>query len=330
VTAPDADERLGEIRASASAPVRTADVGGWTDTWFCDSGVVCNIAIPYRVTVNVRAGTPWTTPDAFLAHLLDAYPHEGVWLEVVSDAASGSGLGTSAALAVAAVAALSSMSGMTPTRDEIAVRAHQLEVESGRQSGVQDHWAAAHGGVSLLQVSYPRCDRREVAIAAHTREVLAARLHTVCFAHAHSSTDLHLGVIERVQQGFGASALDSIRGAAADAAKSLEAGDLIRFGRSLTSNHEAIRRLDSRLVSAEADQVVELAAGIGALGWKVNGAGGAGGSMVVLGPLDEDADHCLSMALAALPGVHVLSGAIDDRGVHCDATSPASTVDVAR
>jgi len=38
----------------ASAPVRTADVGGWTDTWFASTGLVCNVAIEQRARVTVR------------------------------------------------------------------------------------------------------------------------------------------------------------------------------------------------------------------------------------------------------------------------------------
>ena len=37
----------------ASAPVRTADIGGWTDTWFAATGVVCNIAIDHRAQSTI-------------------------------------------------------------------------------------------------------------------------------------------------------------------------------------------------------------------------------------------------------------------------------------
>ena len=33
--------------------MRTADIGGWTDTWFTMAGVVCNIAIDYRAQVTI-------------------------------------------------------------------------------------------------------------------------------------------------------------------------------------------------------------------------------------------------------------------------------------
>jgi D-glycero-alpha-D-manno-heptose-7-phosphate kinase len=148
-----------------------------------------------------------------------------------------------------------------------------------------------------------------------TVQLLARRLHTFCFGHAHSSNDLHLGVIERVGRGFGSSELERMRQAAVDAAVALETRDLDSYGAALSTNHECIRRLDPRLVSAEADSVVQLAQRYGARGWKVNGAGGDGGSMVVLGPDDDAADAALVEALRAVPGGRLITGAIDEVGV---------------
>ena len=52
-------ETLGEY-VRVTAPVRTADVGGWTDTWFAGRGMVTNVAVGPGVGVEVRAvdGSP--------------------------------------------------------------------------------------------------------------------------------------------------------------------------------------------------------------------------------------------------------------------------------
>jgi D-glycero-alpha-D-manno-heptose-7-phosphate kinase len=301
--------------AVASAPVRTADVGGWTDTWFAVQGAVCNIALPHRVEVEVHDG-PAPTADALLDHLVrELLPQRAVHLRVSSEVPAGSGLGTSAALCVAAVAACSVLRDELLDRSRTAELAHRLEVSSGRQSGVQDHWAAAHGGVSLLTIDYPHCRRHALRTVDAVAEELAARLHTVCFARAHASSALHDGVIARVQAGYGADELERMRQAAVDAAVALETGDLRAYGEALTVNHECIRRLDPRLVSDESDRLADIAERHGGRGWKVNGAGGVGGSMVVLGPTDADADAALVDAIRSLPGITLFTGAIDDRGV---------------
>ncbi|MCU1352304.1 MAG: hypothetical protein JWM05_1513, partial [Acidimicrobiales bacterium] len=49
-------EVAGPARVRATAPVRVADVGGWTDTWFGSPGRVCNLAAGPGVTVEVRVG----------------------------------------------------------------------------------------------------------------------------------------------------------------------------------------------------------------------------------------------------------------------------------
>ena len=60
------------------------------------------------------------------------------------------------------------------------------------------------------------------------------------------------------------------------------AGDFASLGRAMIENTEAQTRLHPALVGAEAQQLIELAQAHGALGWKVNGAGGDGGSLTLL------------------------------------------------
>jgi D-glycero-alpha-D-manno-heptose-7-phosphate kinase len=50
----------------------------------------------------------------------------------------------------------------------------------------------------------------------------------------------------------------------------------------MTANTEAQRRLHRSLVSRDADRIIAIAQAHGALGWKVNGAGGEGGSLTLL------------------------------------------------
>jgi D-glycero-alpha-D-manno-heptose-7-phosphate kinase len=50
----------------------------------------------------------------------------------------------------------------------------------------------------------------------------------------------------------------------------------------MIANTEAQRALHAELISPEAQQVIQVARAHGALGWKVNGAGGEGGSLTLL------------------------------------------------
>jgi D-glycero-alpha-D-manno-heptose-7-phosphate kinase len=321
----------------ASAPVRTADVGGWTDTWFAGVGAVCNIALDHRAQV-VIAHDPAAPPSVRLSvaitdecytfepgsapgrhpiieHAISmVMPPGAVEIAIGDEIEPGSGLGTSAAVLVALVAGLLAAGGAPIDPADIAARAHRYETFTGKQSGIQDHWASAFGGISLLDVEYPTATRSEVVAPADTRAELARRLHTVYLGLPHASSALHdevIGALEAVR----APLLDDLRHAARAAAMALTAGDLDGYGRCLLAHHEAMRRLHPLLIGEAADELAQLAGECGALGWKVNGAGGTGGSMVVLGPSDAGDDAVLCAAIADRPSWRLIDAAIGAPGV---------------
>jgi D-glycero-alpha-D-manno-heptose-7-phosphate kinase len=76
--------------------------------------------------------------------------------------------------------------------------------------------------------------------------------------------------------------LEALRGTAPRSRDALFAGDFKALGRAMIDNTEAQGRLHPRLVGAAAEKVIGIAKSHGALGWKVNGAGGEGGSLTLL------------------------------------------------
>ena len=256
----------------ASAPVRVCDAGGWTDTWFAGTGVVCNLAVRPGVEVTVE---PWSDDRVTFADpptpLLEAAVAEagakGVHITVRSLVPVGSSLGTSAAVTVALLAALG------VPQEELAVRAHRVETERlGMQSGVQDQMAAAYGGASLLEIDYPHV--RRIELPAPRLDLLTVFLGT------HRSSDVHERVLADVKTD--SSALETLRQCARDAAAALVAGDLRSYGAALVANTEAQRALHAGLVSDAAQAVIDAAKDAGAYGWKVNGAGGEGGTVTIV------------------------------------------------
>jgi D-glycero-alpha-D-manno-heptose-7-phosphate kinase len=55
----------------------------------------------------------------------------------------------------------------------------------------------------------------------------------------------------------------------------------------MAENNECQRALYSGLIAREADQVISVARKFRASGWKVNGAGGKGGSVTLLASADD-------------------------------------------
>jgi D-glycero-alpha-D-manno-heptose-7-phosphate kinase len=335
---------------SVAAPTRIADLGGWTDTWFARHGVVCHLAIWPGVDVTLRPadgpagvevrlhnfdrewhwspGTPpRACPDPLIGACLDeAEVPDGAWLlEVGSRVPPGASMGTSASLCVALLAALDALrartGGPAPEADPIAAlvaRAHRVEtVRLEQHSGIQDQWAAAAGGINLIEMTeYPVGRRTALAVSPQTREALQQQLAVVLLERGHESSAVHAQVVEALAQaGPDDPRLDTLRACARDGARALEGGDLGAYGAALTRNTEAQAALQPTLVGPEAQAVIALARSAGALGWKVNGAGGPGGSLTVLAPDIEGRAAFVDRLAHTCPWASVLDVQLAEAGV---------------
>lgn len=327
-------------RVLASVPVRVADVGGWTDTWFGSPGQICSVAVGPGVHVegqvvrrdgSGRGGAPvhlvapsldedygvgpsaevgWVHPvpgrQPLLEHavgavLADTVVDPGVTIElrITSAVPPGASLGTSAAVLVGVLAALDAIvdpeAGNTTTPDDLARRAHEVETgRAGREAGVQDHWAAAHGGIGHLIVSpYPSVRWRAIVPPVGVAGALAARLVTVVVG-SHDSSVVHGEVIHALLSCAGTShdparrALRDLVRLAGEAAEALGSGDLGAWANVLVRSTDAQAALHPGLVGRAHQAAIAAGRAAGAVGWKVNGAGGAGGSLTFLAASDRD------------------------------------------
>src|SRR5688572_28443752 len=152
----------------ARAPVRFCDLGGWTDTRIVPSGAVLNFAASMYTHVTLQVGAfsgisieSFDTDeqeqirdirqmeynsvlDLFKAAVKRTGVRRGVRILARSDAPPGSGLGSSAALGVATMAALSRHLSWHLLPYEIARESQALETEElGLECGVQDQLASA-------------------------------------------------------------------------------------------------------------------------------------------------------------------------------------------
>ncbi|MET0523619.1 MAG: hypothetical protein ABWZ91_02390 [Nocardioides sp.] len=294
------------MEIAVEVPVRVCDVGGWTDTWFAGHGLVCSLAAGPGVSISARSqpGTGEVTLDLAdygMQVIASSAPPEhsllaaavteagavdatDVVMRITSAVPPGSSLGTSAAICVGIIAALDALRGSSRPPEGLAAAAHRAEAgRLGRQAGVQDQAAAAHGGASLIVVDYPRLVRHPIALAPDGWRALDERLVHIAYGPPHDSSAIHDEVIASLDAaGPSAPRLEALRVLAAEAGDALRSGDLARYGRALTSATGAQMALHSALVSDDARELIERARTHGALGWKVNGAGGAGGSLSVL------------------------------------------------
>lgn len=301
---------MGALRVvNARTPIRICDIGGWTDTWFAGHGKVFNVAVsPYvevQVTVYRRGGLPSRVildvenyDDRYgfeLGGLPGRHPllesaidHAGVpddvsvEINVFSSAPAGCSTGTSASVTVAVIGALNAVTGHPMTPHGTAYAAHRVETELLKaQSGIQDQLCAAYGGLNYIEVtSFPHATVTALDVRNDVWWELDRRLVLVFLGRAHVSSDVHDRVIASLQ---GTSPiLDELRRAAEDARDAVLAADLSSLGAAMTRNTDAQRGLHPSLVGADAQKVIDMATAHGALGCKVNGAGGDGGSITLL------------------------------------------------
>ena len=169
---------------------------------------------------------------------------------------------------------------------EIAYLAHSVETEAlGRQSGIQDQLCAAYGGVNYIEIdSYPHARVSRVSASDEVLWELERRLSLIYLGKSHSSSDVHEKVIRGLaDSGPACKQLEDLRRTAEVSRDALSSGDFRALGRALVENTEAQARLHPEIIGRDAAAVIEIARRHGASGWKVNGAGGDGGSVTILG-----------------------------------------------
>lgn len=297
---------------NSQAPIRICDNGGWTDTWFAKYGSVFNIAVSpcaevqievyersdqaSRVIVNAENyGERYSLDlDGSLDRhpLLEATIHtvgvpDDISIEVTifCQVPAGASTGTSAAVCVALIGALDYLTAGRLTAHEAASTAHKVETEVlEQQSGIQDQLCSAYGGVNFIRMhQYPDASVKQVEIPEHTLWELERQLALVFLGRSHSSSQVHEMVITSLElAGPDCRQLNDLRATAEKSSQAVAAGDLQTLGTAMIENTEAQRRLHPALIGRDAAKIIEIAREYGALGWKVNGAGGEGGSVTIL------------------------------------------------
>lgn len=296
----------------ALAPIRICDLGGWSDTWFAKHGSVLNIAVsPYaecRLEVrSVPEGEErfYISVDDYgdryrlnpYAVTFDKHPlleacvksmniPRGLDVEVSLHSAvpGGSSTGTSAAITVALIGALDCLSPGWLSPMELAKKAHEVEtIHLGQQSGIQDQLCSSHGGISFIEMdSYPHATVTRVPVKTGLMDELESRMSLIFLGHTHHSSSVHENVIQGLLSGAEGDKLEPLRQEAVRGRDALMAGDLDAFGAAMIRNTEAQAALHPSLVSKTAREIFKIAEKYGAVGWKVNGAGGDGGSVTLL------------------------------------------------
>ncbi len=291
------------------APVRICDIGGWTDTWFYPKGAVFNICIDLysyiRIVpnylnciniisenLNLRAEIQdlhEITYDGNLDLLKAAVKRmnieKGIDIYIRTEAPPGCGTGTSASVAVALIAALARFSRKNLVQREIAKLAHELEIEELKlESGVQDQYAAAFGGINFMEIDYPSVKASQIKLDDKKICRLERQLILV-YLSSRSSNEMHKAVITNYKNNDATTvnSLEQIKDCAYEMKDAINSENLGLMGKIMNKNWKAQKNLHPSMVNPIIKKIEKLAENHGAIGFKLNGAGGGGSATILAG-----------------------------------------------
>lgn len=300
----------GSIRyVGVEAPLRVDLAGGFTDVPpFCEEegGFVVNAAASesvfavvsraprgnvVRVETSDRMRLRNNTPGALAAFriaLKDAGA-KGVELVLSDRGLSGSGLGSSGALLVAAQVALKAFYKKRIHILQIARRARSIEVEDlGRPGGGQDPMASACGGV--LAIEFPKCTRdgrpKQIQLLPRKLELFENSLLIIHLNRPRVSSARIAKVVENIQSRDRNTmeTLRSMKRLAIATAAALRRQDVGAAIDSAVEHALVLRRLHPSIFGGGVGDAIDHSIRYGALGAKPCGAGGGGCVLVFIKP----------------------------------------------
>ncbi len=238
-------------------------------------------------------------------------------IKIFSKAPSGASVGTSAAVCVAPIGALDALTPGRLTPHEAAVLAHSVETEKlGLQSGIQDQLCSACGGINFIHIhSFPHSSVSPLNAAEAIRLELEERLALIYIGTPHNSSEVHKMVIAD----FGDNAekdprIERLRELAGEAREAVNTGNLETLGEVMNQNTGMQRALHPDLVCDKFEELIEIAGFFGVSGCKVNGAGGDGGSVTILGDGDAQKKKKLLHTLEE-KGYHAIPISLSPHGL---------------
>lgn len=278
-------------------PLRISLAGGGTDLpdfFVPHGGAVVNAAIDKCVYCIVKERfddkiyVNWTKKE--IVDSVDAIEHalvreamrktgvtKGVEISFLSDIpAEGSGLGSSSSVTVGVLNALYHYIGATPTAEQLAREACQIEIDIlGKPIGWQDQYIASYGGLRYFRFGPgDEVKVESVRAARSTLEDLDNELMLFFTGKTRQAGDILAEQKSKIGQNI--AVLQEMARQAGEVRQLIEAGNVAALGPMLHRNWEAKRKLASAVSNSELDKLYERAVQAGAAGGKIAGAGGGG------------------------------------------------------
>jgi D-glycero-alpha-D-manno-heptose-7-phosphate kinase len=203
----------------------------------------------------------------------------GIEITSVADIPGGTGLGSSSSFSVALINALYAHRRIFVPKETLAREACMLEIERlGEPIGKQDQYAAAYGGVNLIEFErHGGVTVQPLLLSPATLAELEANLmllYTGTQRDARAVLSHQIAAIENDDATV--SRMQQMVDLAYEMRDHLLAGELDAFGQALHRGWEMKRGLFDQISTSAIDRHYAKARAAGALGGKLAGAGGGG------------------------------------------------------
>jgi D-glycero-alpha-D-manno-heptose-7-phosphate kinase len=198
----------------------------------------------------------------------------------MADVPAGTGLGSSGTYLVALLAALYELGRERVPTQALAELASHVEIElAGHPVGKHDHYLAAFGGITCLEIDREgKVKVSPLDISRTTSEELHGRVLLFFTGLSRSASKILAAQKDGTEHEDPAiiESLHRTKELGHDIKRCLETGDLDSFGRLLHEHWEVKKRRSSQVTDARIDGWYEAGRRAGALGGKIIGAGGGG------------------------------------------------------
>lgn len=246
-----------------------------------------DIRLSYSVTENTKSVTEIKHPIVRNALELLGISN-GVEITSISDIPSqGSGLGSSSTFTVALLHALSAFQTKDISKDELGRLSSHIEIDlCGEKIGKQDQYAAAFGGMNLIE--FKRDDSVEVSKINCTSETISKLQESILLFYTgrtRRASDLLINQSKNmaIQNKF--EMMSTMVAYAYEMRNILEKGDLDSFGKLLDENWQLKIKMAEGISDSEINFWYRQGISAGATGGKLLGAGN-GGFMMFYAPIE--------------------------------------------
>src|SRR3972149_394992 len=282
----------------AQAPTRICLAGGGTDVGEYATkygGLVLNLAINLRQRIKLSAPAnsykeilkipsyPKGANPMFYQAFFDEFNAKDVLLDAEFDGEITGGIGSSASAAVALIGAISRYKNLNLTRDQIAERAWDIEINKlNLFGGKQDQYAAAYGGLNAMEF------KDKVTVAPLNVSLIEPLLPYLMLFHTPNRKSSKIQEGLRTITSSQKQALDYIKQSVVEGIEILQAKEMERFATLMKTTWEA-KKVSNQVTNPDIDKLYDKALKSGAMAGKIMGTGG-GGYLLLMVPPDKQFD----------------------------------------